>query len=559
MSRKRLSVALGLLVLVSMIVAACAPVATPTTAPPPDEPVGPKAGGTLTIAQACGPSDWKPWSLGSSCNAGSMKFIMNALVQKEWSTQTFVPDLAESWEISPDGLTYTFHLAENVTWHDGTPFTANDVSFTYHTALLTDAGSNRAGRLADVIKGAVDFQEGTTETAEGLKVLDDFTFEIELTKIKVTFMDEIATPWGLYIAPAHVFEGLEPSEYAQTSQASEMPIGTGPFVLTENVAGSHTIYERNEDYFKGAPLLDNIVMRTIGDTSVQLIEMEKGAVQWITWLNASDKDNLADAKEVPGVTVQYQDTFAGFFMAVTFQDEALADKRFRQAAMYAMDRAALVEELWGDPQYAVAHAVTGWAAPPGYPLELEPYNYNPEKARALLEDMDWDFDRVVELKYHVTPPPAELPIIQQWWEDVGIKTKLVQYDPATGFEVFYTTGDYEIIWNGGWGLSYFPDGNNTGCDKIPPDGGNSTRYCNPEYDALINQAMQTVDEDERNALFASAAKIWNEEIVWFPLFTPQSLVLAGEKLQGWQEALCGPVGCNTLKAITDLEKWYFEE
>lgn len=379
MSRKRLSVALGLLVLVSMIAAACAPAATPTTAPPEEPVAGPKAGGTLTIGQACGPSDWKPWSLGSSCNAGSMRFIMNNLIMYKWGTNPweFVPDLATSWEMASDGLSITFHLAEGVKWHDGEPFTANDVSFTFHTALLTEAGSTSAAKWGSLIKGAVDFQEGRTETAEGIQVLDDHTIRFEFAKLNVGILLEFASPWGMYIAPAHVFEGLEPEEYAQTKQATEMPIGTGPFILTENVAGSHTVYQRNEEYFKGAPLLDAIVMRTIGDTSVQLIEMEKGAIQWITWLNASDKDNLEDAKAVPGVVVEYQDTPAAMFYAITYADEQLGDPRFRQALAFALDRDALAEQMWGDLKYAVVHTITEWAPPPGYPLELEEYKYNP--------------------------------------------------------------------------------------------------------------------------------------------------------------------------------------
>ena len=126
-------------------------------------------------------------------------------------------------KISPDGLTYTFHLREGVTWHDGMPFTANDVSFSFHAALLPEGGSTASGGLKDAIVGAIDYQEGNTETAEGIKVLDDYTIQFELTQPQVTIIERFA----MRIAPAHVFEGLEPEDWLQTEFATELPFGTG--------------------------------------------------------------------------------------------------------------------------------------------------------------------------------------------------------------------------------------------------------------------------------------------------------------------------------------------
>ena len=541
----------------ALIVAACVPVAAPAADSPAEAVAESEQGGTLTIGSVQGSAvipTFLPWKAHSSAQSFHWNLFMNSLVMQEHSTLKWVPDLAESYEISSDGLTYTFHLREGVTWHDGMPFTANDVSFSFHAALLPEGGSTASGGLKDAIKGAVDFQEGNAETAEGIKVLDDYTIQFELVKPQVTIIERFA----MRIAPAHVFEGLEPEEWLQTEFATELPFGTGPFVFKEYIPDQHTIFERNDDYFKGAPLLKNTVIRFYGDNSVMIIALEKGEINMVGFLNPS-ADEFDKVTNLPGVDWEYQDKFPAYFFSITFQDEALADKRFRQAFLYSIDRAEIATQLWGNADLTKVQPAVQWAPPPGVTLEIEEYAYNPEKSTALLEEMGWDFDRVVEVVWFGADMPDQLPILQQFIEAAGIKTKLVQTDGARGLEVFYETGDYEISWVGGWGRSYYPETTNLGCDRIYPNGYNSPRYCNEELDALYNQALATVDDDERNELYTRASAIWNDELPWIPLYAPQSLLLIHESVKGWRDSLIGSEGSATIGAVTDLEKWYIEE
>ncbi len=554
---RRSLIVLAAISIAALIVAACVPVAAPADDSMAAAAAETDEGGTLTIGSVQGSAaipTFLPWKAHSSAQSFHWNLFMNSLVMQEHSTLKWVPDLAESYDISPDGLTYTFNLREGVTWHDGMPFTANDVSFSFHAALLPEGGSTASGGLIDAIKGALDYQEGNTETAEGIQVLDDYTIQFELVKPQVTIIERFA----MRIAPAHVFEGLEPADWLQTEFATELPFGTGPFVFKEYIPDQHTIFERNDNYFKGAPLLKNVVIRFYGDNSVMIIALEKGEINMVGFLNPS-ADEFDKVTNLPGVDWEYQDKFPAYFFSITFQDEALADKRFRQAFLYSIDRAEIAAQLWGNADLTKVQPAVQWAPPPGVTLDVEEYAYNPEKSRALLEEMGWDFDRVVEVVWFGTDMPDQLPILQQFIEAAGIKTKLVQTDGARGLEVFYETGDYEISWVGGWGRSYYPDTTIVGCDRVYPEGYNSSRYCNEELDALYNEALATVDDDARNELYTRASAIWNDELPWIPLYAPQSLLLIGENVKGWRDSLIGPEGSATIGAVTDLEKWYIEE
>ena len=554
---RRSLVFVAALSLAALIFAACVPVAAPAADSPAEAVAETDEGGTLTIGSVQGSAaipTFLPWKAHSSAQSFHWNLFMNSLVMQEHSTLEWVPDLAESYEISEDGLTYTFHLREGVTWHDGMPFTANDVSFSFHAALLPEGGSTASGGLKDAIVGAIDFQEGNAESAEGIQVLDDYTIQFQLTQPQVTIIERFA----MRIAPAHVFEGLEPEEWLQTEFATTLPFGTGPFVFKEYIPDQHTIFERNENYFKGAPLLKNVVIRFYGDNSVMIIALEKGEINMVGFLNPS-ADEFDKVTNLPGIAWEYQDKFPAYFFSITFQDEALADKRFRQAFLYSIDRVEIATQLWGNADLTKVQPVSQWAPPPGVELDIEEYAYNPEKSKMLLEDMGWDFDRVVEIVWFGTDMPDQLPILQQFIEGVGIKTKLVQTDGARGLEVFYETGDYEISWVGGWGRSYYPDTTVVGCDRVYPNGYNSSRYCNEELDALYNEALATVDDDARNELYTRATAIWNDELPWIPLYAPQSLLLIHENVKGWRDSLIGPEGSATIGAVTDLEKWYIEE
>ena len=540
-----------LLVLIAMLFAGCAPAAAPPATAVPDE-VGPKMGGVLrrgTTQTGVVPT-WATWRPLSSAQQFPWVFAMSKLITLD-TNNVYQPDLAKSWDISDDGTVYTFYLREGVKWHDGEDFNADDVSFTYLTALLPDAGSTWSAWAKSIVGGEA-YQAGEAESAEGIAIIDDYTIRFTLNEPNAEFLPVFVSKY--WVMPAHPFEGIDdPAEWLKLPLATDKPIGTGAFKMTEYIPDQHIIFERFDDYFRGPALLDQVIIRFYGDASVMLIGLEKGEID-ITGMGLEPEEHTRLSDD-PNFVLVSEITGGTHFLSMSYTREWLQDKRVRQAVLYAIDREGIVREVFAGmgsvPKVSMWQA--DWATSP----DLNPYPYDPEKAKALLEEAGWDSSRVVEAVWFGDQMADQVPIIQQQLADVGINIKLVQTENARIMNIFYETGDYDFCFLGGYGGNA-PWGNYStlGCDQPYPAGWNSMEYCNPEMDEILLNVVKEPDQAKQAEMFQRGSEIFNDEVPYVPYEMYESYWIINSKVKGWD---ADTLSVGNWYGIWDVWNWYIEE
>ncbi len=418
------------------------------------------------------------------------------------------PELAESWEVSDDGLTWTLHLREDVTFHDGTPFNAEAVK--YHVERLQDeewASPNRS--LWDHIV-SVD-------------VVDDYTVELSTEEPFGPMLFYMAHGSGGIASPAAVEEWGK--------DFVEHPVGTGPYKLESFTPGVEVVLVRNDDYWGDPPALDKITIRQVPEAGARVAMLETGEADIIAEVPPEDVERL---KADPDMDVIQQTGLRTFFLAFNFDSPALQDVKVRQALNHAVDRDTIVQTIFlglAEPLDSPASS-----AMPGH-VAVGGYEYDPEKAEALLAEAGWtdtDGDGIVDkdgeaLKLTVLfsdayPKEQEVvEAVQLYLKDVGVDLELWQTDAASVRsyqKVARNEAEYDLVnwaFNASNGdITYHlesmwvsnPD------DAAPPYRWNLGWYSNPELDELlINTKLGTaaVDPEQRAQLLAEAQEtIWNE-------------------------------------------------
>lgn len=424
------------------------------------------------------------------------------------------PGLADSWELAEDGLTYTFHLNPNITWHDGTPFTANDVSFSFDATLAEDTLSPRRSTVLQVL--------------DSYRVVDDVTFEIVANDYWATFLENTVDQFA--IVAEHIWGDIPPAEWGQadpsTGLVPELVVGTGPFLFQERVIGESVTLVKNPDYWDTTqvPVIDTFIFRVVGEDAALLAALETGEVD-IADVPFADAPTLEGRDDL--TILAYDTTSLNYFSLnhknpeTPFFDEIPV----RQAMMYALDRQLLSEQVYN------GYAVQADGTQPTLSVAYSPeetntvYNYDPEMAMQLLEDAGWvvgddgvrekDGVRMTfELLYTegVATYTQQLPYMQEAWTAIGMEPVLqaVPFQTLTDSVDAYT--HQAVVWGFQWSIDG-GQGVMFRCDALRPQGFNSFEYCNPEYDALDTEAEKTLDPEARIDLLIEASNIVNDEAV----------------------------------------------
>ncbi|HEY3108889.1 MAG TPA: ABC transporter substrate-binding protein [Chloroflexota bacterium] len=487
--------------------AAAAPAAQPTAAP---AGAAAKPGGNILVMGRG--SEIQPIWTPLRSAAGEVQvfdLIYNRLLapNEKWELQ---PDLAEKFQISPDGKVYTFNLRKNVTWSDGKPFSARDVIFTYRLNLTKAAGSRQAARLTQ-IKGGQDFFDGKSKEIPGLEMLDDYTVRITLDNPNVGWLYQAthSSPM-LSILPEHVFKDLDPAQLESHPQVKKPDVGTGPYLFVQFVADQHIEFKANPNYFKGAPKIERVFIR-LAEPPTQLAQLERGELDLMQKVTVKDAERLKGSQSLtmastPGI---------GVFQIAWFHDRPyFKDKRVRQAFMYGVDREALIKVVLRGEGRLVHSTVIGpdWA---NYP-DLNPYKYDPAKAKELLKAANWDSSRKVNLTWSKGFQDIELaaPIVQQQLKEVGFELELAPLDSPAYVKKVVSEPDFDLAWFSGGVYGLDPDISSAYYESTnwTPRGANTTHYSNKELDDLFAQGRATPDVAKRKEIYAKVAKILNEDI-----------------------------------------------
>lgn len=427
------------------------------------------------------------------------------------------PALAESYEMSEDGLQYTFTLREGVTFHDGSPFTAEDVKYTFEFYSDVEAGSTIANDFLGM---------GSIETP------DDYTVVINMDTPNAAFLVGAGT------------DGIVPSDYhSEVGQDvyTTAPIGTGGFMVSEWVPAEYTLLEAFPDYWRGRPKVDFLRQDVVPEPSVRAIALETGEAHLATWpLLVEDSIRLRDEEEgyvvygAPAGSVKHFPLYNGH--------PILSEKPVRQAMMYALDRQRIIDDLWNGAA-VVATANLSPASPFHTTDGLNMYEFDPEMASSILEEAGWvdgDGDGIREKDGNpltftcttITGDQARRPIAelaQQFFLDVGIDMQLAEA-PIAAINEALKNGDMDCsLYNWTFGSIVDPDASST----LRSDGGsNFTNFNNERVDELIDLGLRETDPEARAAYYYEIQQIITDEVPFLYLqfdtwFYPYSANVTG--------------------------------
>jgi oligopeptide transport system substrate-binding protein len=399
------------------------------------------------------------------------------------------PALASRWDVTPDGLTYTFHLRTGVTFHDGSLFTARNVVSAWHRALDPKTKSGAAQFLFP-IKGAKAFNADSAKTISGLTARDDSTLVVTLAEPLAIFVKMLAMPVAA-IVPSNVGGNF-----------GEHPIGTGPWKLVEWKHDDYLLFAKNPSYFDGPPKSDSLRARIIAEPSTAVAEYESGNVDVLQIPAIEASDWMEDESKRP--MLMSTPALELVYIGINTTRGPLVDARVRQAINYAIDVNRIIERLIGGRGTRAAGVVPPALA--GYDSSRKAYPYDPAKAKQLLAEAGHPNGIDIELWTSVTPIYLRIAeTVQAYLNAVGIRTKIIQRESAASRGAA-RKGQTDMILKD-WYADY-PDAE----DFLYPllhsankgAGGNVSFYANPAFDSIVTASRHELDEAKRNMLYRSA-------------------------------------------------------
>ncbi len=469
----------------------------------------PKQGGTWTMAITANPTAYPITAPGALTDILVNKTVYNSLVQYRLNGEEIevVPDLAESWEANPELTQYTFRLKPGVTWHDGAPLTAADVKFTMDAVL--DPNVNASGR-------------GVVSSIQSTEVVDDQTVRFVL-RYPYAFLP-IMLGYNKPIVPRHLLEG---QDLNQPTAFLQRPVGTGPFRFKEFSQGSFLAVEANPDYFEGRPLLDGIIFKIIPDGNARVAQVRSGEIDF-TVIEPPQVDALSGVGNVEIRTVPQVNYY---FFAINHSNPKFADVRVRQALVHGVNRQAIVDQIL-DGQASVATGPINPLLGPVYNPNVAGYDYDPERAAALLTEAGWTKgeDGVLvnaegerfTIRFN---GPKGFPVMeqvmtyaQQEYQNLGFEVSL-EFPEWTVHLDQYHDLQYDLLMQ--WWIT--PPAPDQYDHYFSGSSSNWWAYKNPEVDALIEQARSQPDEAQRTELYHQLQAKLAEEVPVVYLYYPQEI------------------------------------
>ena len=511
--------------------------AQPTKGTNPAEKATPVTGDLLIQGSIGDASNLIPMLASDSASHDISGLIFNGLLKYD-KNLNLVGDLAESWEISPDGLTITFKLRRGVKWQDGREFTAEDVLFGFRTIINPNTRTAYSGDYKEV-------KEATVVGRYGFRVVYHRPFAPGLPS------------WGsLVVLPKHILEGRD----INSVPFSRNPIGTGPYRFKEWKTGEKIVLVANPDYFEGRPYLDGFIYRIIPDPATMFLELRAGGLDFMG-LTPMQYKRQTETHKINRDFHKYKYlAFAYTYLGYNLRDWKFQDARVRQAITYAIDK----EEIIQGVLLGLGLPATGPYKPdtPWYNPGVKKYPYEPEKARKLLAEAGWsasgkegilekegkpfEFTILTNQGNETRARCAE--IIQRRLMGVGIKVKIRTVEWAAFINDFIDKKNFEAVILG-WTLGQDPDiydiwhSSKVGSKEL-----NFISYHNKEVDQLLEKGRYTFDRKIRKACYDRIQEILAEDQPYTFLYVPYALPIISARFQGIEPA---PAGISH-----NMDKWY---
>jgi peptide/nickel transport system substrate-binding protein len=423
------------------------------------------------------------------------------------------PRLAKGYEVSPDGLTYTIHLRKGVKFSDGSDFNADAVKAGWDNVLNP--------------KTRVPLRFAVGMVNECVKI-DEYTVQL---KLKFAF-----APLGPTISMSLV-SPISPEALKKYGEdIRQHPIGAGPYILDKWVKGDRIEMVRNDNYWGKKPTVAKIIWKIVPEAATREAMLRTGQID-ICYKPLPS--NVAALKADPNVTVEMPLDTRTIFMGLNYQKGVTTNKKVRQAFNYAVDKKAIVKKILFD----TAEPMDGPVSPKvfGYHRMAHQYDYNPQKAKQLLKEANFDFSKTVSMR---TPQGRYLfdrqvsEAIQAYLQAIGVKAELRTYDWPTyvaGLLKPLEESELEVFLLG-WGpLILDADMGLYGqftCEVNPPKGLGAAFYCNPEYDKIMKASREEQDPQKRSALLKQASEIVWDDAPWMWLHVEKFVIAYSSKIKG---------------------------
>lgn len=507
-----------------------------------------KAGGRVVISTFADPVVFI-WNRASdSASNDIMGFMFEALVASDINGQP-IPGLATSWKFDKPNLTYTFNLRKGVKWHDGKPFTAKDVKATFDMYIHPDS---------------LNTYKADYNSIESVTIVNDYQVKFKLKENNVFFL--VGGPANVgAILPAHHFPNGVKDYNAKNSKFGRFPIGTGPFKFKEWKEDERVVLAANKDYWDGRPYLDEVIIRNLPDANVEALNLIKGDVDFVEVLTPRTLSQVAKDKDLKTVTYDY-----GRFDYIGWNNKnpIFTDKRVRQAMNYALNRQAIVSQIY----LGKAYLGTGPMHPklPQENKSVKPYPYDLKKAAELLAAAGWKkgsdgilakdgkkFD--IEVTYNTGNVQRQKisQVLAADLKKLGIKATVRGYEWSLYLDK-YLKGELDMFvlaWGGysGATLEHYGFFHSSAIPDLEKGtaGNNRMRVDYPKVDQMLEQYLTEEDPSKRNKIYQELHAFLADEAVAAFTHHPKQTAGMDKNLMGVKISMANP--------FFNIHDWYWKK
>ena len=494
------------------------------------EAAGPPQGGTIIVGLQAEPTTLDAQQISDYNSHRAAYGVYDTLLRFTDESTEVEPGLAESWDISDDGLVYTLHLRQGITFHDGADFNAEAVKFNLERQIDPNHPFHDTGEFA--------YAEFTWGAADTIEVVDDATIRITLTEPFAPFLNHLAMHPAAMVSPAAV------EQYG--ADISINPVGTGPFKFASWTPGVEVILEKNPDYWRGAPNVDQVIYRSIIEDQSRLTELEAGGINFMVNIPPDDLPRLRDDARF---TVVDQAGMHTWWVAFNQSKPPFDNPQVRQAINHAVNKQAIVDNLLQGTGVAAVNPL-----PPvvwSYTDDIQQYAYDPDKAKELLAEAGYPDGFscsfwVPESGSGMQQPVAMGTAIQADLAVVGIDCQIETFEWGAYLDKVIVPPDqaeydmFEMSWIGDNGD---PDNHLyilLSSQQFPPQGYNMGFYNNPEVDDLLQEARVSLDRGVRTELYQEAQKLLAEDPPWLIIDHETQIVVMDQKIKNFKLHPTGP-------------------
>jgi len=511
------------ILVVALAVSACTGAGQPAASGAPSAQGQPVAGGTVTIPIGADPT-LNPWSPNAFVESLFINRVIFEGLTKPGKDLAPAPDLATSWTIAPDGLSWTFKLRDGVKWTDGKPFSADDVAFTFNDIVLKkELGAQNAASYAAV---------------KSVTVVDPTTVRFDLSRKFAALASFLAYNSG--IVPKHV---LSADPLKTTSFNKGTPVSTGPFKVEKYTSGQSVSLVRNDSYFGPKPYLDKVVFTVVPDPNTQIAQALSGD---LTIMILDNKAAVDRVKNASGLTVVSRPLVQYYWLALNQTDSRFTDVRVRQAFVHAIDRKAIIKSVELGYGQVANSPITPALKAYFDPSLSEKYPYDPPKAKELLAAAGWTpgangvlqkdgkpFQFTMDVGQRGVLEPVNA-LIQQDLKNVGVIADLNTMEWNAYIQKDVVRRDYTATVNW-WTYPSDPDVFPYYHSSAAGKGFNIPGYQDPKLDDLLVQGQSASDLEQRKAVYKQLQAYTSETLPYLFLWYPQEIDVLSSSLQGVPE------------------------